>query len=104
MQESALVDRCRLSIWSGAVLAGGYSINDDDEDSNDGQELESVTAGVTQGNSGGPIFAWWGGDPRIIGLASGEETEHVFLAAHQDNIFSAGPGLYNLISWGRSNW
>jgi V8-like Glu-specific endopeptidase len=89
---------------AGPFWQGGISINDDDEDSNDGQELESVTADTTAGNSGGPIFAWWGGDPRVIGIVSGEETEHVWFQSHQDNVFAAGPGFTNLIAWGRSNW
>jgi V8-like Glu-specific endopeptidase len=102
-----------LNIWTvvgypsgaGPMWQGSISINDDDGDSNDGQELESETADVTGGNSGGPIFAWWGDDPRIIGIVSGEETEYVFpVSSHQDNVFAGGQGLYNLIAWGRSNW
>jgi V8-like Glu-specific endopeptidase len=88
----------------GPFWQGGVIINDDDEDSNDGQELESANANTLGGSSGGPIFAWWGGDPRIIGVVSGEETEHVGFVTHPDNVFAAGPGLHNLIAWGRSNW
>jgi V8-like Glu-specific endopeptidase len=84
---------------------GGISILDDDEDSNDGQELESETADITGGNSGGPIFGWWSGDPRVIGVVSGTESEYRFLQGHQDNnIFASGSGVANLIGWGRSNW
>lgn len=89
---------------AGPMWQGGISINDDDEDSNGGQELESETADTTDGNSAGPIFAWWGGDPRIIGVVSGQETEQVVLQSHQDNVFAGGPGLHDLIAWGRSNW
>lgn len=55
---------------AGPMWQGGISINDDDEDSNDGQELESETADITGGNSGGRVFGWWGWEPRIIGLVS----------------------------------
>jgi V8-like Glu-specific endopeptidase len=89
----------------GPFWQGGIDINDDDEDSNGGQELESVTADITPGNSGGPIFAWWDNNPRVAGVVSGEETEYVFPAAtHQDNVFAGGPGFTDLIAWGRSNW
>jgi V8-like Glu-specific endopeptidase len=89
----------------GPFWQGGVSINDDDEDSNGGQELESETADITSGNSGGPIFAWWGGDPRLIGVVSSEETEYAPpFSSRQDNVFAGGEGLYNLIAWGRSNW
>jgi V8-like Glu-specific endopeptidase len=84
---------------------GGISILDDDGDSNDGQELESETADITGGNSGGPIWGWWNGDPRVIGVVSGFESEYRFLQGHQDNnIFASGSGLGNLIAWARSNW
>jgi V8-like Glu-specific endopeptidase len=84
---------------------GGVSILDDDDDSNDGQELESETADITEGNSGGPIWAWWNSDPRVIGVVSGWESEYRFPSGYQDNnIFASGAGLINLIAWGRSNW
>jgi V8-like Glu-specific endopeptidase len=84
---------------------GGISILDDDGDSNGGQELESETADITSGNSGGPIWGWWKGDPRVIGVVSGWESEYRFPTGHQDNnIFAAGSGFDNLIAWGRSNW
>ena len=85
---------------------GGVSILDDDEDSNDGQELESENSDISLGNSGGPIWAWWGSDPRVIGVVSGMEREdNGPLRGHQDNnIFASGSGFGNLIAWGRSNW
>jgi V8-like Glu-specific endopeptidase len=88
----------------GPFWQGGIDINDDDEDSNGGQELESVTADLSAGNSGGPIFAWWDNDPRVGGVVSGEESEHVGFTSHLDNVFASGPGFTDLIAWGRSNW
>jgi V8-like Glu-specific endopeptidase len=86
--------------WQGAI-----SIHDDDGDSNGGRELESQTADINHGDSGGPIFAWWSGDPRVIGVVSGEEEEYRFPFSSEDNnIFSSGSGFTNLIAWGRSNW
>jgi len=35
-----------------------------------GEELESETADLTPGNSGGPMFGWWNGDPRLVGVVS----------------------------------
>lgn len=98
--------------YPGAIVGGqrpewqsGISILDDDGDSNDGQELESETADISPGNSGGPIFGFWNNDPRVIGVVSGEESEYRFLQGTQDNnIFSSGSGFCNLIAWGRSNW
>ncbi|MGH9432431.1 MAG: trypsin-like serine peptidase [Terriglobia bacterium] len=84
---------------------GGIDIHDDDGDSNGGQELESNDSDVTPGDSGGPIFAWWGNDPRVVGVVSGQEEEYQFPFSTEDNnIFSSGSGFANLIAWGRSNW
>lgn len=84
---------------------GGVSIHDDDGDSNGGQELESVVADASEGDSGGPIWGVWNGDSRLIGVVSGGESEYILLQGHQDNnIFSSGSGLGDLIAWGRSNW
>lgn len=86
--------------WQGSI-----SIHDDDGDSNGGQELESQTADLNHGDSGGPIFGWWSGDPRVIGVVSGEEEEYKFPFSTEDNnIFSSGSGFTNLIAWARSNW
>jgi len=83
---------------------GGVSILDDDEDSNDGQELESENSDISPGNSGGPIFGWWGSDPRVIGVVSGQEHERPARGPQDNNIFASGSGFCNLIAWGRSNW
>jgi hypothetical protein len=51
------------------------------------------------------LFGWWSGDPRIVGVVSGEE-EYSFLGItfDQDNIMAAGSGFTSLCAWGRSNW
>jgi hypothetical protein len=86
--------------WQGSI-----SYHDTDGDSNGGFELESETADLNHGDSGGPLWAWWSGDPRVIGVVSGEEQEYQFPFSIEDNnIFSSGSGFTNLIAWGRANW
>jgi V8-like Glu-specific endopeptidase len=84
---------------------GSITVGDTDSDSNGGEELESSTADITPGDSGGPMFGWWGNDPRIVGVVSGEE-EYTFLwwTFDQDNIMAAGSGFTSLCAWGRTNW
>ena len=82
---------------------GGITVEDDDEDSHDGQELETE-ADLTPGNSGGPMFGWWGNDPRIIGVVSGQEDSEFLWFGERDNVIAGGPGFCNFISWARSNW
>ena len=83
----------------------GIDYHDEDSDDNGGEELESNTADITGGNSGGPIFGFWDSDPRVIGVVSGEESEYEFPASSdENNIFASGSGFTSLIAWGRTNW
>jgi V8-like Glu-specific endopeptidase len=85
--------------WQGSV-----SIFDVDGDSNGGSELET-RADATPGNSGGPLFGWWSGDPRVIGVVSGEETDWIFpFGSEMGNVIAGGSGFTNLVAWGRTNW
>lgn len=84
----------------------GISIFDVDSDSHGGQELESQTADLSPGNSGGPMFAWWGNDPRIVGVVAGYEEDAIFYPPFVEpgNVIAGGSGFTNLIAWGRTNW
>jgi V8-like Glu-specific endopeptidase len=108
-----------LSVWSNIGYPGdidnaeepafqqGFTIDDTDGDSDGGEELETENCDLNHGNSGGPCFAWWnnGTDPRIVGVASGQETEYQFpFSEIDDNVFASGDGLINLCAWGRTNW
>lgn len=79
------------------------SVFDDDSDSNGGRELET-RADMSPGNSGGPFFGWWGGDPRLLGVVSGEEYDWAFPSGEWGNVVAGGSGFHNLINWGRANW
>lgn len=77
---------------------------DDDGDSNGGLEIESY-GDMTPGNSGGPFFSWWNGDPRLIGVVSGQEEEYSFpFSTEKVNVVAGGSGFTNLMAWGRTNW
>lgn len=77
---------------------------DDDGDSNGGLEIESY-GDMTPGNSGGPFFGWWNGDPRLIGVVSGQEEEYSFpFSTEKVNVVAGGSGFTNLMAWGRTNW
>jgi hypothetical protein len=96
--------------YPGAIAGGqrpsfqsGVSVFDDDSDSNGGQELET-RADMGPGNSGGPMFGWWGGDPRVLGVVSGEEYDWAVGGGEWGNVVAGGSGFTNLISWGRTNW
>ena len=84
---------------------GHITINDLDSDDAGGAELESDTADISAGNSGGPLFGWWAGDPRVVGVVSGQEEYDLWITTvDRDNIMASGEGLTNLIAWGRKNW
>lgn len=91
--------------WQGSV-----SSFDTDSDSNGGMEIETK-ADLTPGNSGGPMFGWWNGDPRLIGVVSGQEEDWSpgfwpweWGDTERGNVIAGGSGFTNLMAWGRSNW
>ncbi|MGH8911287.1 MAG: trypsin-like serine peptidase, partial [Acidimicrobiia bacterium] len=88
----------------------GISVFDIDSDSNGGKELETK-ADLTPGNSGGPMFAWWSGDPRLVGVVSGQEEDWSpgfwpweWGDLEKGNVVAGGAGFTNLMAWGRTNW
>jgi len=89
---------------------GSVSSNDTDGDSNGGMEIETE-ADLTPGNSGGPMFGWFDGDPRLIGVVAGEEEEWSpgvwpweWVDTDLQNVVAGGAGFTNLMAWGRNNW
>jgi V8-like Glu-specific endopeptidase len=113
--------------WSDSWIGGGYWTNvgyqgdlsggarptyqtgipvfDTDSDSAGGTELEhrGDTAG---GNSGGPFFASFGGDFRLVGVHSGYEEDVIALPPFSEagNVAAGGSGFTNLVAWARTNW
>ena len=87
----------------------GYSMFDIDSDSNGGAELETQ-ADATPGNSGGPSFGWWNGDPRLVGVVSGDQDwtpggwPWEWADTTKGNVVAGGAGFTNLMAWGRTNW
>lgn len=103
--------------YPGAIAGGqrpSYQGNvtsfDTDGDSNGGLEIET-RGDLTPGNSGGPMFGWWNGDPRLIGVVSGEEEDWNpgiwpwdWADVERGNVIAGGSGFTNLMAWGRTNW
>ncbi len=89
---------------------GSVTSDDTDGDSHGGLEIETK-ADLTPGNSGGPMFGWWSGDPRVIGVVSGQEEEWhpgfwpwEWGNLDKTNVIAGGSGFTNMMAWGRSNW
>lgn len=89
---------------------GNNTVIDTDGDSNGGTEIET-RADLTPGNSGGPMFGWWDGDPRLIGVVSGQEEEWSpgfwpweWGNTELVNVIAGGSGFTNIIAWARTNW
>ncbi len=83
---------------------GGIHTIDDDEDG-DAQELEHH-GDDTGGDSGGPFFGFWSGQPYVIGTVSGYEVINgVFgIGSEDNNIVAGGPALNTIIHYARDNW
>jgi V8-like Glu-specific endopeptidase len=73
-----------------------FPIIDDDNDGA-GVELE-YHADASDGDSGGPVFGWWSGEPYVIGTHSGGEEEYQFpFSVVKNNVAAGGSALPNLI-------
>jgi V8-like Glu-specific endopeptidase len=71
------------------------------EDDSDGAGVElEHTGDATVGNSGGPLWSWWGNSPRVIGTHSGSENNY----AESNNVAAGGSALSSLIKWARDHW
>lgn len=98
--------------YAGALSSGQrpnrvtwFPVVDDDEYTfGAGTELEYY-ADSGPGDSGGPVFGWWGDSPYVIGAHSGWEGEYHFpFSIVEHNLAAGGSALSNLIGWARSNW
>ena len=80
-----------------------FPVIDDDSDGA-GVELE-YRADASGGDSGGPVFGWWSGQPYVIGTHSGGEEEYHFpFSIVKNNVAAGGSALPNLIIWAHNNW
>ena len=99
-----------LAGYPGAVAGGNrpsrqmwFPVNDDDS-SGSATEVE-YEADATAGNSGGPAFGFWSGDPYAIGTHSGgEKTTFLWWTVEDTNVAAGGAAIVDLILWARSNW
>lgn len=85
----------------GTSFQSGISIDATYSGDHGGLECEHY-GDTTDGNSGGPMFAFFGaGNPRIIAV-------NAFGAVNEDdtrvNVAAGGPGLDKLVAWARTNW
>jgi hypothetical protein len=70
------------------------------DDEADGLEIETHKFAMG-GWSGGPLWAWRGGQPRVVGIESGFEKD--FLDPTR-TVFAGGQHLVNLVKYGHANW
>lgn len=87
------------------VYQTGVAVLDDDEDG-DAQEIEHH-GDSSPGESGGPMYGFWGSDPYAIGTTSGGETisgGFLGIGDEDNNIAAGGNAMVDLINWAITNW
>ena len=99
-----------LAGYPGAVASGNRPSRQmwwpvlDDDGSGSAEEVE-YEADATAGNSGGPVFGFWGGQPYAIATHSGgSKTTFLGITLEDTNVGAGGGALNSLVSWARSNW
>jgi V8-like Glu-specific endopeptidase len=80
-------------------LHANFPIIDDDNDGA-GVELE-YRADAYDGQSGAPVYAWFDGNPYVVGTHSGGEDN---TGEPRQNVAAGGNALTNLLWWARNNW
>jgi hypothetical protein len=78
----------------------------DVDSSGDARELETADF-LMGGWSGGPLVGFFGLDPKVLGIASGHETELSigwFHVAETNSVFAGGKHMVDLVKYGYANW
>lgn len=99
-----------LAGYPGAVAGGNrpsrqmwWPVLDDDGDG--GAEEVEYEADSSSGNSGGPVFGFWNGQPYAIATHSGgSRTTFLWWTIEDTNVGAGGGALNSLVAWARSNW
>ncbi|HYD60898.1 MAG TPA: trypsin-like peptidase domain-containing protein [Noviherbaspirillum sp.] len=108
--EDEYYDRRWTSIGYPSVYMNGQQpamdvnidIEDIDGDNNDSLELEvDYSTAFAGGWSGGPLWDWVGGDPRVAGVKSGFEVDGYDPAR---GVFAGGGPMVALVKFGWENW
>jgi V8-like Glu-specific endopeptidase len=80
-----------------------WPVLDDDGDGS-AEEVE-FEADATPGNSGGPVFGFWSGQPYAIATVSGgSRTTFLGFTIEDTNVGAGGGALNSLVAWARTNW
>jgi hypothetical protein len=89
----------------------GISVRDDDDGDDidlDGEVYDTAQiesdADEASGASGSPLFAWFDGDVRAIGVHSGDQDDGTISGSEVWACAAGGEGLVALVRWGRENW
>jgi hypothetical protein len=78
----------------------------DVDSSGDGRELETADF-LMGGWSGGPLVGFFGLDPKVLGIASGHETELSIgwlHATETNSVFAGGQHMVDLVKYGYAHW
>ncbi len=98
------------SLWA-LSRETGISVRDDDDgddidlngDTYDTTQVES-DADEASGASGSPLFAWFNGDVRAVGVHSGVQRDDTVAGTEILSCASGGVGFVNIIRWARGEW
>lgn len=98
------------SLWA-MSRQGGINVRDDDD--GDDIDLDGNTYDTTQvesdadeasGASGSPLFAWFDGQVRAVGVHSGVQRDATISGTEILSCASGGTGFVEVIRWARNTW
>lgn len=98
------------SLWAPSVQRW-ISVRDDDDGDNiilDGEDYDTTQvesdADEASGASGSPLFAWFDGDARAVGVHSGVQRDETITGTEILSCAAGGVGFNQVVAWARSAW
>ncbi len=98
------------SLWA-MTRQRGIAVRDDDDGANikvNGKTYDTTQvendADEASGASGAPLFAWFNGDVRAIGVHHGYEIDFTFGGIETLSCAAGGVGFVEAIRWARNSW
>ena len=83
-----------------------WNITPEDADVNGSEvEITFASAFTSPGWSGGPLFGWVNGEPRVVGVTRGtQQTDYWIFGSDDDALFTGGLHMVDLVKHGLANW
>ncbi|MFN7932600.1 MAG: serine protease [Bryobacteraceae bacterium] len=95
-----------LDFFGGERPCVEWNITPEDADVSDGEVEITFSSPFSSGGwSGGPLFGWVDGGPRVVGIMRGiQHNDYGIFGSDDDTVFTGGNLMVDLVKFGLANW